>query len=64
MEFKRRYPLPVRLYRGTTYILSSLKQPESYEPVIYDGEGFPVRWVSGKQKAREPIGFRIRRVEG
>lgn len=65
MEFHRSYPRPVRLYRGSSFIVSTIKQPEAYEPVLYDAEGFPVRWVpDGSVKSKQPIGFRMRRDQG
>jgi hypothetical protein len=63
MEFRRSYPLPVRLYRGSTYVLSSIKPPEKYDPVLYDHEGYPVRWVPNPPPLKHPIGFRMRRDE-
>lgn len=62
MEFRRSYPLPVRLYRGTAYVVSKLKPPEPYEPIIYDHEGFPVRWVP-PVTPKPPMGFRLHRDE-
>ena len=64
MEFHRSYPLPVRLYRGTTYVVSTRKPSDPYEPVLYDGEGFPVRWVPSDLKMKQPIGFNPARIRG
>lgn len=64
MDFARPYPKPIRLYRGSTYTVSSFKPPEKYEPVLYDGQGFPVRWEPTPPRAKQPIGFRMNRGQG
>jgi len=50
------------MYRGTGYVISKTKLPEKYEPVIYDCDGFPVRWVPATPP-KPPMGFHLRRDE-
>jgi hypothetical protein len=51
---------PVRLYRGSTYVISSRPPEQDATPVIVDTEGYPIRWVPAEPR-KEPLGFHIRR---
>lgn len=52
---------PLRLYRGITYVISITKPSELLGPILYDGEGFPVRWTP-ERPPRTPIGFDCSRI--
>jgi len=54
---------PMRLYRGTTYVVSVAPPVKLEQPVIYDHEGFPVRWAPAPGKPKAPMGFVMRRDE-
>jgi hypothetical protein len=63
MDFARPANRPIRLYRGSSYVVTKryLKDTDP-GPVVYDHEGFPARWYV-PQPPQPMIGFDPSRIK-